>query len=197
MSSAQGDKTCLGPHVFRRQAILAGRAERSESLHDGFETDVLGQAHSTQALDVDFVRPPFPRRPRRRACASCFLPRPRIFVPPYKGTDREETFARALLPQETQSCLSKLYGAQLRGWSKVVTAVRSCSSGQTELLVSLGQTFACITANHVSLVRDFRRDQVLDLFGAFWRACQRVRGGGSRSVFGIERLRFRLGLGLE
>ena len=173
MSSAQGDKTCLGPHVFRRQAVLAGRAERSESLHDGFEADVLGQEHSIQALDVGFCPTTLSKETQtteHTLHASC--QGLASLVPPYKGNGPRRDLGPGFATEETQSCLSKLCGAQLRGWSKVVTAVRSCSSGQTELLVSLGQTFACITANHVSLVRDFRRDQVLDLFGAFWRACQ-------------------------
>lgn len=173
MSSAQGEKTCLGPHVFRRQAILTGRAERSESLHDCLEADVLTQEHSRQALDVGFCSTTLSKETQtteHALHASC--QGLASLVPPYKGHGPRGDLSPGFATEEFQSFFSKLCGAQLRGWSKVVAAVRCCSSGETELFVSLGQTSACITANHVLLVRDFRRDQVLDLFGALWRACQ-------------------------
>ena len=128
---------------------------------------------------------PFQGDPDDGACASCFLPRPRIFGPPHKGNGPRGDLGSAFAFEEAQSCLSKLCFVQLCGWSKVVAAVRNCSRRQTQLLVSLAQAFACVTPDHVSLVRDFCLDQAFDLFSAFWRASQGLGFKQGRWVYRV------------
>ena len=160
------------PHTC---CALAKGSECTEGIQDGLQTYVVVQENCRQAVDVPVLHT---TTAQSADTTKHFFMLParasHLWSPPTRVTERELILARFLLCNKSKRLGSDFFGLQLDYRTVLLPAVRSGGSRQAEFPISFREAFALVTPYHMPAFGDFGRDELLDFFCAFRRACERI-----------------------